>query len=76
MASALTPPTEWGVRYTASVNTDTHVDPKANEGAARVFLGALHFCGNSDAVLVCRCDGGPWQLPPHSGRLHRAGGGR
>ncbi|MFG2001765.1 hypothetical protein ACGFNU_21700 [Spirillospora sp. NPDC048911] len=46
--------TTWGVRHAAAHDSITHVDQRANETDARRWLNALLFCGNCDAVLVCR----------------------
>lgn len=48
---------QWGVRCTCPTET---VDVRASEADARRWLGALHFCGNRDAVLVTRTGDGPW----------------
>ena len=51
------PTVAWGVAFAASPSPD-HVTVAEHEAAARRFLGALLFCGNTDARLVTDTGGG------------------
>jgi len=57
------PTTQWGVRFSGSVNRDTHVTTCSCEADAGRFCNALHYMGNGDAELVTRPDAGSdWVL--------------
>lgn len=55
-AAPAAPTTQWGVRFAASVDRETHVTPCAREDVACRFLRGLLFSGNGDAELVTRPD--------------------